>query len=315
MIRNQDKDIAIIVPAYNASATVRETLGSIQEQQGGLDRVACVVLADDHSTDGTMAVAQSCWTSGVPLVVSCNAFNMGERTTCNDAVQALSRDIQWFFILHADDLAKPGWLEVMLRGIDKAAPKTAIFTASYDLLYPDGRVEAGENLGEAKNVIVAGAPESMRSTLKRGCWFKISSCAIRTSAFRDLGGFKPDMPQLGDWEFSLRVLGSGQAIEYIPLCLSVYRQSPSSVGSQSFRVHLDIAETLIILDRFGGFLSRREMAALHLRRLYWLARRAVASVIRRDPKRLRAAGASAVRVTISLFKSWFKRKSHPQLAE
>jgi GT2 family glycosyltransferase len=294
------QDIAIIVPAFNAAATVRETLESIQRQQSGLDRVVAVALADDRSTDNTASIAEACWTSATPLRILRNAVNKGERTTVNETVDALSGDIAWFFILHADDIAKPNWLEVLLRGIDQAGPKTASFTASYDVLFPDGRIETGENFGEARKVVIEGTPASIRDTLIRGCWFKISSCAIRVSAFRELGGFQPDMPQLGDWEFVLRLFRAGWTIEYIPMCLSVYRQSAQSVSSTSFREHRDVKEALLILDQFKEFLPRPDMAKRHAHYLHILARRAAASIVRGDFNRLRTSSAMSARVASSL---------------
>jgi glycosyltransferase involved in cell wall biosynthesis len=301
----QDKDIAIIVPAFNASSTIRETLESIQLQQSGLERVSCVVLADDHSTDDTTVVAQSCWTRKVPLIISHSSKNRGERTTVNDAVRALPSTVHWFFILHADDLSKPNWLDVMLRGIDQAPTRMASLTASYDVLFPDGRVVQGENFGEARKVTVEGTALSVRDTLKQGCWFKISSCAIRVSAFHDLGGFTSDMPQLGDWDFVLKMLRAGWTVEYVPLCLSVYRQTVQSVSSKSFREHGDVKEAMIILDRFREFLSLRDRARRHFYYLYTLARRAGASAVRGDFERLRLAGAVGVQVAASLYRNCF----------
>ncbi len=300
---DQNKEVAIIVPAYNARTTIKETLESIQSQQSGLERLSGVVVADDHSKDETAALAESCWKSGVPLVVSRNLENKGERITVNQAADALPRNVQWFFILHSDDVAKPNWLGVMLRGIDQATSRTASFTASYDVLFPDGRVVPGENLGEAQKVIIEGTPASIRNTLRQGCWFKISSCAIRRSAFRELKGFMPDMPQMGDWDFSLRLLRAGWAIEYIPLSLSLYRRTEQSVSAKSHREHRDVKEALVILDRFREFLSVSEIARRHVYWLYALARRAGASVIRRDMERFVLAGVVGMRVTGSLFTS------------
>ena len=302
----QIQDIAIVVPAYNAAATVRETLESIQTQRSGLDRVLCVALADDRSTDDTAAIAQACWKSGVPLRFFSNAVNKGERTTVNETVEALNADIKWFFILHSDDLAKPNWLEVMLRGIDQAGPKTASFTASYDVLFPDGRLTTGESFGEAAKVIIEGTRGSIRDTLIRGCWFKISSCAIRVSTFRELGGFRPDMPQLGDWEFVLRLFQAGWTIEYIPMCLSVYRQTAYSVSSKSFREHRDVKEALLILNQFQEFLPRRDMARRHAHYLYLLARRAAASAVRGDLHRLRTSSVLGMKVAGTLGRDYLR---------
>jgi GT2 family glycosyltransferase len=300
------KDIAILVPAYNASSTIRETLESIQAQQASLDRVLCVVVADDHSADDTVEVAKACWKSNVPLKVVRNLVNKGERTTTNETVASLPDQVEWFFILHADDLARPNWLEVMVRGIDQAVERTASLTASYDVLFPDGRIVEGENLGEAARVFVDGTPASIRDTLKRGCWFKISSCAIRVRAFREVGGFLPDMPQLGDWDFVLRLMRAGWAIEYIPLCLSVYRQSAQSVSSKSFREHRDVKEALIILEKFREYLPAGDMAKRHVHYLGLLARRAAASLVRRDMQRLRSSGVLSVKVADSMRKSYFR---------
>jgi glycosyltransferase involved in cell wall biosynthesis len=38
------KDIAILIPAYNAEATLGETLESIQNLEGGLERVEAVYI-------------------------------------------------------------------------------------------------------------------------------------------------------------------------------------------------------------------------------------------------------------------------------
>ena len=219
----------------------------------------------------------------------------------NDAVKALPEAVHWFLILHADDVAKPNWLEVMLRSIDHAPPRVASLTASYDVLFPNGRIVEGENLGEVRKKVIEGTPLSVRDTLKRGCWFKVSSCAIRVAAFHDLRGFLPDMPQLGDWDFVLRVLRAGWAVEYIPLCLSVYRQTTQSVSSKSFREHRDVKEALVILDRFREFLSAGDILERHLTYIHDLVRRAADSLLRLDFERLGTTCTVAVRVAASLY--------------
>jgi glycosyltransferase involved in cell wall biosynthesis len=297
------KDIAIVVPSFNGASTIRETLQSVQAQQSGLERVAQVVLVDDHSTDDTPAAAQSCWTSNTQLVVSRNSHNKGPWINVNDGIRALPDQIQWFFILHQDDLAKPNWLEVMLRGIDQAPSRTASFTASYDVLFPDGRITPGENLGEARKVVIEGTPLNVRNTLQQGCWWKISSCAIRVSAFWELGGFLPEYLYFSDWDFVLRALRSGWTIEYIPLCLSVFRRSEQCLSSRCFRQHLDVREALLIFEQFREFLAFPYMARVHLFYLYTLARRAGASVLRGDLERLGSASSAGGLVAASLLKN------------
>jgi glycosyltransferase involved in cell wall biosynthesis len=302
-ILTPNRDIAIVVPSFNGSSTIRETLQSVQAQQSGRERVAQVVLVDDHSTDDTPAAAQSCWTSDMQLVISRNAHNKGPWTNVNDGIRALPGHIQWFFILHQDDLAKPNWLEVMLRGIDQSLPRTASLTASYDVLFPDGRIAPGENFGETRKVIVEGTPQNVRNTLRQGCWWKISSCAIRVSAFWELGGFLPEFLYFSDWDFVLRALRSGWTIEYIPLCLSVFRRSERCLSSKCFREHRDVREALMIFEQFREFLPFPYMAGLHFYYLYTLARRSAASMLHGDLERIAMAGATGGRVAASLLKN------------
>jgi glycosyltransferase involved in cell wall biosynthesis len=291
------EDFTIIIPSYNAALTIGETLRSIQAQRSGLGRLRSVELADDASTDDTVKVARRVWKSDVPLQIHRNEYNLGERATVNAAVARIQTTAQWFFILHADDLAEPNWLEVMIRHIDLAEDTVASLTASYSVLRPDGRLQPGENLGETKKVRVKGDQASMRSTLARGCWFKVSSCAIRVSVFRELGGFEADLPQAGDWEFVLRLLQNGWEIQYLPLSLSIYRQSPRSVSSMSFKTHRDVYEGLRIIHHYHSVLSVKELRTRYFFYLAILARRAAVSLLRMEGRRLVQALFLIVRVT------------------
>jgi glycosyltransferase involved in cell wall biosynthesis len=273
-------DIAIVIPAYNAADTIAETLTSIQKQTEGLGRIFTVIVADDASSDETIALAKSVEKLDVPLEVIRNRDNLGERSTVNNAVRQLPPHVHWFFILHADDVAKPTWLGSMLRMIDRGDAQLGSVTASYDVMFEDGRVEKGEELGENRAVFIRGTPAAVADTLKRGCWWKVSSCAIRVSAFADLGGFNPNMPQLGDLDFVLRLLERGWNISYIPLCLSLYRQSAQSVGAVSFRIHRDVREWLRILRSMGHYLSPTERLVRFARLAMTLCRRMAASLLR-----------------------------------
>lgn len=302
--------LAIVIPAYNSASTIRETLASIQAQTM-LNRISCVYLADDSSTDNTTEEARSSWHCGVPLSVRRNPRNQGERSTVNGLVGTLPDDIKWFFLIHADDIARPDWVEVMATEIDKAEPNVISLTASYDVLREDGRIEPGENFGLGKKVLIEGTRDSVRDTIERGCWFKVSSCAIRVDGFRQLSGFRTDMPQLGDWEFVLRALESGWSIEYIPLCLSVYRQSSQSVSSQSFQVHRDVREALRILERFRPYLSIGSMLRRYGYYLRILTRRSARSLLSLEFRRLWHAITTGIEVGHSFVRNVFTSRPVP----
>jgi glycosyltransferase involved in cell wall biosynthesis len=274
----------VIIPAYNASSTIGETLGALQNNRE-LSQLQAVIVLDDSSRDGTVDVARSVWHSQVPLEIWSNTENAGERTTVNSGLAKLPADVEWAFILHADDVVKPNWISLYMNEMSGCSPHVASICSSYDVWHPDsGQITPGEEFPERPNVVVDGTREAVLDTLNRGCWWHISGCAIRVPAFRQIGPFKPEMPQTGDWEWLLRCLAKGCSVLYLPRSTMFYRQHVRSVSSTSFRRAQDLQETLQIFSAYRnqGYLTpieyRRKVRAL----LYQLSRRTLVRVMRCD---------------------------------
>jgi glycosyltransferase involved in cell wall biosynthesis len=275
---------AVAVPAYNAGKTIAETLDSLQANDA-INEISLVVILNDCSTDDTVTVAQNHWRSKVPLEVWNNKQNIGERKTTNAALSRLSQFADWTFILHADDIVKPNWLTLCIDEIHGASASVASVSSSYDLWWTDtGSIEKGEEYPDLPAVHVQGDRASVIGTIERGCWWHLSGCAIRNSAFLEIGGFKPDMPQLGDWEWLLRCLSKGYSVSYLPRSTMLYRLHGRSVSSRSFAEARDAKEKICILKmmREQGYLDRSDYR-LGIRRLMrQLVRRAVVRAVRRD---------------------------------
>ena len=274
----------VVIPAYNAVSTIAETLLTLQ-QTSGLSNILKVVLLDDCSTDETLNVARVAWTSATTLEIWTNERNMGERRTVNRAFAQLSIETDWIFILHADDVVKPNWITLYIEAIQNIGENTASICSSYDVWWSDsGRTNPGEDeIGTAVRII-PGSLESVLGTLEKGCWWHISGCAIRTSAFGAIGQFEPEMPQLGDWEWVLRCLAKGFDIAYIPRTTMLYRQHSMSISSNSFRAGRDLCERLQILDIarrqefINGAIYRARLRSTFLQ----ISRRLLVRAVRRD---------------------------------
>jgi glycosyltransferase involved in cell wall biosynthesis len=277
-------DAVVVIPAYNASSTIGETLDALQGNPE-LAQLQAVIVLDDSSRDGTVDVARSAWHSQVPLEVWSNEKNAGERITVNSGLANLPSDVEWAFILHADDVVKPNWISLYLNEMRGCSEHVASICSSYDVWYPDsGQIIPGEEFPERPNVVVDGTREAVLDTLNRGCWWHISGCAIRVPAFHQIGAFNPEMPQTGDWEWLLRCLAKGFSVLYLPRSTMFYRQHVRSVSSNSFRRAQDLQETLRILNAYRnqGYLTpieyRRKVRAL----LYQLSRRTFVRALRCD---------------------------------
>jgi len=277
---------SILIPTFNSAATIGATLDSIQQQLSMHSKISAVYLADDCSSDDTIAIAKASWRSQTPLIAITGHRNLGERGNVNRAVGCLDKDIEWILLLHADDIAKPNWLDLMISQITSCSPEVASICSSWDVLLPDGSIVTGEDDLARSVERIDGCSAAIRSTLLRGCWWHISGCAIRLAAFRDIGDFNPALPQLGDWEWLLRCLARGWAVEYIPRTLILYRQHQKSVSSNSFRSNRDILEGLHILRQYREFLSRSEMVQFHAQKIKYLFRRMGRSLLDRNIKKL-----------------------------
>jgi len=266
---------AIIIPAFNASATIGDTLRSVQSCEQ-IDEIRAVYVCDDASSDDTVEAAKGAWKGAPKLVIERNKENLGERRTVNAAIERLSSEFPWVLILHADDVVKENWIRLYFDRMRIAEPRVASICSSYDCWYPAlGRTDPGEDDFTRDLEIISGSQETVLSTLKTGCWWHISGCAIRTDCFREIGGFQPHMPQLGDFEWLLRCLKLGYDIEYIPRTTMLYRMHPKSVSSKSFSRGQDLIERMEIFQKYcnEGYLPRRALRSLKLNTIYTAAKR------------------------------------------
>jgi glycosyltransferase involved in cell wall biosynthesis len=291
--------VSILVPAYNAAATIRDTLVSLQ-QQPALGRVEAVYLADDGSTDSTVAVARTAWTEQVAFRVLRSDHNTGQWPNVNRAIQSVRADASdWVLLLHSDDVAKPEWLEMSLAEIGRAQRDVASVCCSWDV-WRGQSTEPGENDAMRGSQLIAGTNTSVGNSLLAGCWWHISGCAIRMAAFDDIGLFDPAVYYGADWDWLLRCLSLGWSVTYIPRSLIRYRIHTQSVAARSFEYDLDIRESLQLMQRYGHLLTRRQRVVFHLRRLEFVARRVARSLSQRRLSRSTHALSTGLMVLDSL---------------
>jgi glycosyltransferase involved in cell wall biosynthesis len=268
---------AIVIPAFNAAATIVETLRAVQVCPG-VAKLGGVFVCDDASTDNTPELAADAWTGMPKLTILQNEDRLGERRTVNAAFERLRGEYDWIFILHADDVVKGNWLDIYFKRINAAGTRVASICSSYDCWYPDAKkIQPGEDDLSRDLEIIRGNRESVLGTLKAGCWWHISGCAIRVDRFFEIGGFRPHMPQLGDFEWLLRCLKLGYDIEYIPRTTMLYRMHPASVSSNSFKRGQDLSERLELFGIYCDerYLTRREFRSVRTRVVYTALKRMI----------------------------------------
>ena len=298
------KNIAILVPSYNSASTLASTLSSFLDQGQELDRhIDFIMLSDDGSKDGTVALAESTWHHPtVPLQVKRAEVNQGEYRNVNGAFAAMPPHIEWVLIMHADNEALPGWIQVLARECGRAGTEVATICGSWHYVV-DGRLaDAGDTRGPDYVESITGNDKSVRESIFAGCWWHNSTAAIRVSAWKEVGGHPQETPLLGplemlglrtipsslqrklrikgDWDVLLRFLSSGKSIVYVGIPVIRYIEQSTSVSGGSFAWHGDLLETLQVMRRHQAVLSAKEIVLFHGRNTVTLGRRFVGAVLR-----------------------------------
>lgn len=286
-----DRPISVVIPAYQAAATVVEAVTSVLDQRPS---PFAVIVVDDGSTDGT-AAALDPFGSAITVVSQPNGGEAAARNTGLAAVHT-----EWVAYLDADDRFLPGRLDAMVRRID-ADPTVDIVTTDA-FLQIDGRI-AGTAYGPQWPF-----PDGDQRTeiLRRN--FVFGHVLARAADLRAAGGFDESISHTTDWAMWLRLILEGRKfVGHVARPLSIYRLHASSSSADRLAMAVGGLASLrtavghpaltgrerAVLDasvrRQEGLIAREELSAALDAEQAQLRRHAVAVVRGREqPRRARA---------------------------
>jgi glycosyltransferase involved in cell wall biosynthesis len=260
--------VSVILPAYNAAASLPAALRSVLGQS--LQEIE-VIVADDGSSDGTVAVAAALARADPRVRVLPGGRNRGAAAARNRAIAAARGD--WLALLDADDGFAPDRLARLValgeaRGADVVADNLRLVTAK-------GRV-LGEALHPADAIFATGLTAAgfvMRNHfLTTGFKLGYLKPLFRRSFVEARGIRQNERLRIAeDYHFLLDCLLAGARLVADPAPGYEYRQTPGSLSRRLSRRDL---QRLRAADR--RLLARREVqadVALHraLRRRQWSA--------------------------------------------
>lgn len=205
--------ISVITAAYNASATLAETMASVRAQTFAEWEH---IVIDDGSSDHTLQIAEQAAASEerVRVLSQANTGTAGAR----NAGLAAARG-EWVCILDADDLLLPTFFERLLE-FAAEEPGYDIYSADGEVLLRDGRripLQPGPGWDTVRSV---SAREQLRESLVPG------TSLARRDVFERCGGYRPVYSE--DYDFWLRALILGARQRFLPERLWVYRRQEGS---------------------------------------------------------------------------------------
>jgi glycosyltransferase involved in cell wall biosynthesis len=181
-------DVSIIIPAYNAAATIAGTLASLAVQvPAGVE----VIVADNGSTDATPHVVRE-WEKRMPLRIVDASQRRGQGAARN--IAALEARGRMLVFTDADDIPLAGWVDAWTRldgSVQFAGGPVVWFSDAHPVTHDP------QDLPGALPMHM-GVPFALGANM-----------AVSRLLLLEQGGFDESMPPAEDVELSFRLLSSG----------------------------------------------------------------------------------------------------------
>ena len=237
--------VSVIIPAYNASRYLRETLDSVLAQTF---RDYEVIVVDDGSTDETPSILKE-YDGRIRIL---RQPNQGLAMARNSGAKAARG--KWLSFLDSDDLWASSKLEVQLReatGCVISYTNAVLFGEHLprEILYSDVTPQHQGNVVEH---------------LLQNNFITASSVMIRKDIFDGIGGFDPSLWALEDWELWLKVCRRNP-LGYVAEPLVRYRVRRDSMTSKVRRTlpcHMAVINSFFAAEDLGRRHPRLRRRAL-----------------------------------------------------
>jgi glycosyltransferase involved in cell wall biosynthesis len=258
-----DEKVTVVVPAWNASATLDAALASVAGQTRHAD---AVIVVDDASTDSTRAVA-SAWSDRLPLTVIGLDVNEGPAPARDRAVRSAQTAL--VALLDADD----AWLSEHLETLLAARAATgAVIVSANAVLWDPAR---GFGTGTYRDIVAVPPPDRQADDILRRD-FVFGGALFERSEYERAGGFRAEFSGSEPWDLWMRMIGNGARVHGVEQPTYLYRVATMSVSRSPAAVHSAAAlfdeicrRSAIDKHRLG--IARRTRRELRARRELFLA--------------------------------------------
>lgn len=244
--------VAIVIPAYDAEATLATTLDSVLGQEG----VAEIIVVDDGSRDGTLPLARSY----EPRVRVLSGPNAGVSIARNRG--ALETSAPWILFLDADDVLEPGTIASRLLTAKESSADVVI--CDWRDMTDKGPVDA--TLGPIRSIDWALLERGAEVATAVSIWATTAAILYRRKIFDKIGGFRQDLPVIQDARFLFDAAYLGARFAHSPHVGAKYRILPGSLSRRDpARFWLDVllnGEQMEALWSARGMLSQEQMQGL-----------------------------------------------------
>lgn len=251
--------VSICIPAYNAEATLGETLEAVLAQDYlRLD----IVVSDNQSTDGTKAIVERyaargvryCWhAEGRPAWAASMPHYIGGFANWNFVLAQGRGD--YLCLFHSDDLYEPSIVRRQVEMMQAHPDVGAVFTL-IQTIGEDGRpINMGTSAlpKELRGRSRFDFPTLLNAVLTHSNFIATPSVMLRRSVVEQMEGFdERHFLTSADLEMWLRITYQGYEIAVIDQPLLKYRISQRQFGGQYNKLRTTLADIFGVLDYYLG---------------------------------------------------------------
>lgn len=210
--------VSIITPVHNSAKFIADTIASVQAQTYVEWEM---ILVDDASTDGSVALIEGLAKDDTRLRLYVSKVNRGAAKTRNEAIEhAKGRFIAF---LDSDDQWMPNKLEKQVNYM--LQNKVLLSHTYYRLMDATGQPQ--------ERIIKAPLKLNYQQMLD----FNFIGCLTAMYDAETLGKYyMPDIPKRQDYALWLSIMRKGVAAHAIPEVLALYRTGHASLSSNKMKV-------------------------------------------------------------------------------
>ncbi|MBB5340582.1 glycosyltransferase family 2 protein [Tunturiibacter gelidoferens] len=216
--------VSVVMPTYNAEAFLHEAITSVLRQTWTDFEL---IVLDDGSTDGSLAIVQS-HAQNDPRIKVFSQPNAGTAVTLNRAIDLASSDT--VFIMHADDVMHANRLERQLAFLE-VHPELAVASSLVNHIDEKGRV-----IGQDNSFLFTHEEIQEKLDLNKVIGFNHPAVVLRKSVVQAAGGYRQEFWPAEDLDLWNRLAEQGHKILVQPEILLDYRIHGGSASIS--RAHL-----------------------------------------------------------------------------
>ena len=253
---------SVMIPTYNCSKYLRETIGSVLIQDGGIDNMEIWVV-DDCSIDNPEELVKELGKGRINFYrQERNVGQLNNFSTCLNLAKG-----KIIHLLHGDDFVLDGFYKKLERPLLSDDSIGAAFTGNNIVDEDSKLVMVSDVLAPAPGVL-----NNFLTVISRKQVIQTPSIVVKREVYEKLGAFNKDLTWLEDWEMWIRI-ACNYRFYYEPTVLAAYRihDASNTVDSlETGRFVKDVLECINVYSKYLKVFGKEKKAMINSARQHYL---------------------------------------------